>query len=54
MMASLALVGKVLPNKPYWVFGFFGFLYQAWKVKKSFGISEVGENLYGFFILFYG
>ena len=44
--ASLALAGRVLIDKPYWVSGLFAFLRQAWKVRKPFGIRKIGENLY--------
>lgn len=46
--ASLALVGKVMTEKPFRGPGLFTFLHKAWKLKKNFGAREVGENLYIF------
>ena len=48
MRASLALVGKVMFDKPYRVSALFAFLRQVWKVRKAFGIREIGDNLYVF------
>ena len=44
---------KVMTEKPYRALGLFAFLKQAWKVKKSIEIREVGENLhiFQFFLL---
>ncbi|KAJ8441885.1 hypothetical protein Cgig2_014354 [Carnegiea gigantea] len=46
--ASLALAGRFLTNKPYWVSGLFAFLQQAWKVRRPFRIWEIDENLFVF------